>query len=103
MEERRRHKRDRMTVEEQAFEAVDHRYNFQRPSDAEFEKAKFTGGDPVKKAVRALFDRLEGKLDAGSYDVKSFIQAEFFLKVGQDEIIRIPGNDDYDYLWVLLF
>ena len=64
MEERRRHKRDRMTVEEQAFEAVDHRYNFQRPSDAEFEKAKFTGGDPVKKAVRALFDRLEGKLDA---------------------------------------
>jgi len=62
--ERRRHPRDRMIVEEHAFEIVDHKYNFQRPSDADFEKAQFTGGDPVKKAVRVLFDRLEGKLDA---------------------------------------
>ena len=62
--ERRSHSRDNMTVEEQAIDVVARRYKWQRPTDAEFKEAQFTGGDPVKKAVKALFDRLEGKLDA---------------------------------------
>lgn len=63
-DERRSHQRDRMTVEEQAVDIVGGKYKWKRPSEAEFAEAQFTGGDPVKKAVQALFDRLEGKLDA---------------------------------------
>lgn len=62
--ERRGHSRDRMTIEEQAVDIVAGKYKFQKPSDVDFKQAHLTGGDPVKKAVAKLFDRLEGKLDA---------------------------------------
>lgn len=63
-DERRTHSRDRMTVEEQAVDIVAGKYKWKRPLEGDFKVAQFTGGDPVKKAVTALFDRLEGKLDA---------------------------------------
>ena len=62
--ERRRHLRNRLTVSEQAVGIVAEKYKWQKLTDAEFSEEQFTEGDVTKKAVKALFDRLEGKLDA---------------------------------------
>ena len=103
--ERRRHPRDRMTVEEHAFEIVDRRYNFTRPSDEEFKEAQFTGGEPVKKAVAVLFDRLEEKLDAQkvarlreAFDrgVDIWAQAGLFT-VGRERTGYVKPNFARDY------
>lgn len=64
--ERRQYPESRkwLTVEEHALDIVRGRFGSKRPTDKKFRKALFTGGEPVKRAVRELFDRLDGKLDA---------------------------------------
>ncbi len=53
--------RRHLSPQEAAVEIAGSKYHWARPSDTEFADAQFTGGEPVKKAVAALFDKLEGK------------------------------------------